>query len=362
MTAIPPVPARVLSSNPQFRALYAQLTGETDFAESTGKPALLRPDATTRALAEEQEAAAAELHDGMLLVQRRRALINALRKVLAGGHNEAQLSPDAHGLLAVILLYLQSETRASQSSQADGGEHDGRATGNDSLDEAATALEPEIAQFEKRLHEFVPATRSTLEADVGFLRDMATAPAHEGGSGSAGEHDAPGREDGIEHDWQILSTAATSGREGTAPPRAHLDVGDDSSETKSPAHIIEARQAKLRDTLEVRLPRSRRKLASLTIALMEAHAELLEASLLLLARGKHGTLARAQKARAELLRTDAASVDTQAQLRRAEALAQIYTSDVCEALVRYQRHLLGLEDDLQMHKQQCMAQKRGPRP
>ncbi|KAI5308398.1 hypothetical protein KEM55_005833, partial [Ascosphaera atra] len=84
-------------------------------------------------------------------------------------------------------------------------------------------------------------------------------------------------------------------------------------------------------------------------------ADLLEKSLLLLSRGKHGALSRAQKARAELLRTEAACVDVQARLKRAEAISKIYTDETRVALARYRDHLMTLKDDLEMQKREAVA-------
>lgn len=98
MTTIPPVPSRVLENNHQFRALYARLTGEKENSESTGnQQALLYPDASSAKLVESGKPVAAETHECLLRAMRRKVLLDALRKVVTGGHNEVELDADVRG-------------------------------------------------------------------------------------------------------------------------------------------------------------------------------------------------------------------------------------------------------------------------
>ncbi|KAI5293462.1 hypothetical protein KEM55_007083 [Ascosphaera atra] len=93
MTTLPPVSPQVLSSNPQFRALYVQLTGEKENAESTGRPALLKPNGATAALVDESEAVDKDVKMYLSRAMRVKVLLKALAKVAGGGHDEAELDP-----------------------------------------------------------------------------------------------------------------------------------------------------------------------------------------------------------------------------------------------------------------------------
>ncbi|KAI5290340.1 hypothetical protein KEM54_001792 [Ascosphaera aggregata] len=340
MTALPPVPSRVFDSNHQFRALYAQLTGEKENAVSTGKPALLKPDGSTASLVEEANPVRTELHDCLVRSIRRKVLLNALRKVVAGGHDEAELAIDVREMLCFVLLYLQQPYRfrmteqdaedvdnISSTSQDSGGIHG----------ELSQVLVQYVGRFKESIHLYVPALRSTLKSDVIFLKEMALAGTDDGSAQQPTErHVHSGKRFG-----------------GELKPV----FGASSLDAISLVQLISERQASICNLQENLVPNARRRLATTTIAVIEAHARLLESSLLLLSRGKHGTLSRALKARAELLKTKAAGVDVQVQLKRAEILAKIYTSDVRMALERYHQHLLSIEDDLEMQKRKAMVER-----
>ncbi|KAI5307349.1 hypothetical protein KEM56_006576 [Ascosphaera pollenicola] len=332
MATIPPVPSRVLESNHQFRALHARLTGEKENAEATGKPALLNPDGTTARLVEEGKCVAAETRELLARAMRRKVLLEALRKVVAGGHGEAELDADQP---------LKSR-RTEHDARGEGGEGASSACESDDRsikDDMSQLLQDDIERFKESIHVYVPALKSALESDVNFLKEMALVHARSSSSSSkqspSERHRRPSKRFSLE--------------KSTVNPKETLAV--------SLVDIISKQQAQLRNLQQFSVPNANRKLTSTTVALVAAHAELLESSLLLLSRGKHGTLARAQKARAELLKTEAAEVDVQAQLKHAEMLAKMYTSDVRAALDRYHKHLLSIEDDTEMQKRKLLALK-----
>lgn len=241
-------------------------------------------------------------------------------------------------MLVIVLLYLQQTSKSKDTRDVTGereeAQEDCRKDNHSGKYEMSEILHDDINRFREGIHVYVPALKSALESDVNFLKEMALV-----GVKNSTKQSPPDRLNRPERKFSTERSATAS--------KEDMNV--------SLVELISTRQTELRNMQEVLVPRANRKLISTTMALIEAHAELLETSLLLLSRGKHGTLSRAQKAQAELLKARAAEVDVQSQLKRAEVLSKIYTSDVRAALDRYHKHLLSIEDDSEMQKRKSLA-------
>lgn len=87
------------------------------------------------------------------------------------------------------------------------------------------------------------------------------------------------------------------------------------------------------------LPASRRQMAMTAATVLAARAELMERTVVLLERTKHGVLARASKAKAEHLATVAEGVEKKVRVVKLETLSAIYTPETVAALSHYREHL-----------------------
>ncbi|KAJ5662740.1 hypothetical protein N7462_011666 [Penicillium macrosclerotiorum] len=99
------------------------------------------------------------------------------------------------------------------------------------------------------------------------------------------------------------------------------------------------RVATLRRVQLSELPAARREMAATAAAVLAARAMVLERTVMILERAKHGTLARATRAKAEHLATVAQGVEGKLEVMKLEIAASLYTPETTAALARYQQHL-----------------------
>ncbi|TQB68944.1 hypothetical protein MPDQ_002570 [Monascus purpureus] len=94
------------------------------------------------------------------------------------------------------------------------------------------------------------------------------------------------------------------------------------------------------------LPAARREMAATAAKVLAARTQVLERTVVLLERVKHGTLARATKAKAEHLATVAEGVEGKLNVLKLEISAIIYTPDTISALNKYRQHLRNVRTKL----------------
>lgn len=121
----------------------------------------------------------------------------------------------------------------------------------------------------------------------------------------------------------------------TSPP---TKLPPDSPISSLPYHLS-SRLTTLRENQITRLPAAQRTLFSSISTYLAASTASLERSIRLLSRNKHGTAARAQKARAEALSMHAACVLKQATICNTEVASKVYDAEALNALKTYQMHL-----------------------
>ncbi|KAJ0426429.1 hypothetical protein BJY00DRAFT_85161 [Aspergillus carlsbadensis] len=274
---IPPCDPTVLANNPQFQRLYQHLT-----------TALLNPDGSTRAL--DAHPARVEASNELRSCQLR----NAKKQIKKHTFQQLAFDPgsdlpdDCREPLAIVSLYLESSPNNLEllSDQRDGAD-------------VHSLIAPDIDKFYSKLPILIPAFARALSLDVQDLRALVNAVG------------------------------------GTPRPSLRMEAGRLSSLSSQLGERVQS----LRQLQFAKLPAARTQMAATAAEVLATGAAVLERTVTLLERTKHGSLARATKAKAEHLYTVAHGVEGKLKVMRLEILATIHTTEVNAALSQYHRHM-----------------------
>ncbi|KAL4803656.1 hypothetical protein BDV18DRAFT_37202 [Aspergillus unguis] len=301
---IPPCDPTVLANNPHFKRLYQNLT-----------TTLLNPDGSTRAIDAQpaRREVANELRSCQVRNAKKQIKKQALRQLAFDPDNE--LPDDCREPLAIVSLYLESSPNQLESI-------------HDSRDEAGidTLLAPDIERFYSNISILAPYITKVLSSAVHDLRPIASAGDKAALSSTA---EAPRSK------IQARSRAKTARQSPLAP------------------QLAERVQA-LREDQLAELPAARTRMAATAAEVFALRAAILERTVTLLERTKHGALARATKAKAEHLATVAHGVDGKLRVMRLDTLATIHTPEVNSALARYYQHLRDTRERLDERRQAAL--------
>ncbi|KAL5343727.1 hypothetical protein BJX70DRAFT_121129 [Aspergillus crustosus] len=287
---IPPCDPTILAGNTQFKRLYQQLTST-----------LLNPDGSTRA--NDAQPARRELLSGLRGCQVRNAkkkLKQHTLRQLAFDHDQ-ELPDDCRDPLAIVSLYLESSPNQLNLL-------------NDSRDGAdvLSLLGPDIMQFYEKLPILIPAISRVLSSAVHDLRSLANAADRAG--------------------LQSMSNERPRSRIQT---RTRAKAARQSSLASQLSERVQA----LRRMQLAELPAARTRMAATAAEVLAMRAAVLEQTVTILERTKHGALARATKAKAEHLASVAHGVESKLRVMRLDILGSIHTPEVNSALSRYHQHL-----------------------
>ncbi|KAB8239412.1 hypothetical protein ETB97_004726 [Aspergillus alliaceus] len=288
---IPPCDPAILENNPQFKRVYQNLTTN-----------LLKPDASTRAN-DAQPARKAVLEE--LKICRTRHAKKQIKKqtlrelAFDPGNN---LPDDFRDTIMIISFYLDSSP-----SQLD--------LDDDDLDGADTLslLAPDIDKFYSGLPTLTIPFSNAISSSLDNLRLIA----------HAGDVSDP---------------------PSTEPPRTRLRA------RRAPVTLssrLEDRLRQLRQKQLSELPATRTRMATTAAEVLATRAAVLERTVTLLERAKHGALARATKAKAEHLAIVAQSVEGKLNMTKLDISATINTPETINALSRYRRHLRDTRERLE---------------
>ncbi|KAL3490849.1 hypothetical protein BJX62DRAFT_134238 [Aspergillus germanicus] len=274
---IPPCDPTVLANNPQFQRLYQHLT-----------TALLNPDGSTRAL--DAHPTRKEVLSDLRSCQLRNAKKQIKKHTLQqlAFDPDSDLPDDCRQPLAIVSLYLESSPNNLElldDQQDDTDVH--------------SMIAPDIDKLYSKLPILIPSFVRALSLDVQDLRALANA---------AGSTERP-------------SVRTEAGRLSPLSPQ----LGE--------------RVQALRQLQFTKLPAARTQMAATAAEVLATRAAVLERTVTVLERTKHGSLARAMKAKAEHLYTVAHGVEGKLKVMRLEILATIHTTEVSGALSQYHRHL-----------------------
>ncbi|KAJ5101641.1 hypothetical protein NUU61_003863 [Penicillium alfredii] len=306
---IPPCDASILEHNPQFKRLYETLT-----------TTLLNPDGSTRTQDTDpaRTAAVGDLKQCQTQSAKKRLKTQMLRRLAFA--SDSELPEKCHDNLAIISLYLETPRAAIE---LDNSKQDGD-------DNALSLLAPEIEAFYSHIPVFILPFSNLVSSAVHDLRTLATAGTRSGDADTD------------------LATLASSSRSIPGPSRpthnARARARDRRVRTSmAPVPPLSSqlhnRITALRHTQLSEMPAARRQMAATAAAVLAARTRVLERTVVILERAKHGALARATKAKAEHLATVAQGVEGKVEVTKLEITATLYTPETVAALNRYQQHL-----------------------
>ncbi|KAE8162494.1 hypothetical protein BDV40DRAFT_300362 [Aspergillus tamarii] len=217
--------------------------------------------------------------------------------------------------IAIISLYLDS---SSNQLDLDGDDRDGT--------DALSLLAPDIDKFYSDLPTLIKPFSNAISSSLGDLRLIANA-------GDASN--LPSAE---------LSRPRTRARQSVM--RAPVSL----------APQLEDRLRKLRHKQLSELPAARTRMAATAGKVLATRAAVLERTVVLLERAKHGALARATKAKAEHLATVARGVEGKLSVTKLDICATIHTPETIAALSRYRQHLQGTRERLEERKASALEE------
>ncbi|KAJ5880318.1 uncharacterized protein N7473_011371 [Penicillium subrubescens] len=299
---IPPCDPSILEQNPHFKRLYENLTTN-----------LLNPDGSTCAHAADP-ARRAVVHDLKQCQHRsaKKRIKEHTLKQLAFA-SDSGLSDECRDNLALISLYLETSPSAIDTNTPQGGQSQPHTP-----DDALTLLAPTISSFYTHIPALITPFSSLLSTTLTTLRALSITPDPDTTSTipapPATNHQSRARA----RDRRVRTSLAP------APPLASQ---------------LRKRVDALRTTQLSELPAARRDMAATAAELMSVRAALLERMIVVLERAKHGTLARAVKARAEHLAVIAQGIEGKVEVAKLEIAAALYTPETLAALDRYRVHL-----------------------
>ncbi|KAJ5169379.1 uncharacterized protein N7500_002162 [Penicillium coprophilum] len=319
---IPPCDPSVLEHNPQFKRLYENLTAS-----------LLNPDASTRAQSASpaRTAVVEELKQCQTQNTKKRIKEQMLRKLAFAP--DSNLPAECHDNLAIITLYL--ETPSSVIELTDPKPE----TEPKKLDEALSLLAPDIEAFYTNIPAFILPFSKSLSSAVQDLRALSTA--------NTDPVTAP--------DTDALPQHSNHNARARARDRR---VRTSMAPTPPLSSQLQARVRALRHTQLSELPIARRKMAATAAEVVAVRAQVLERTVVILERAKHGALARATKAKAEHLAVVAQSVEGKLEVTKLEIAATLYTPETLAALARYRQHLRQTKERLHHRRKMTIQELR----
>ncbi|RAH71597.1 zf-CSL-domain-containing protein [Aspergillus aculeatinus CBS 121060] len=318
---IPPCDPVILENNPQFRHLYEQVT--TKFLNQDGSTRANDAQPARKALVE-------ELNDCRIRDARKKITKQALRRLAFDPDSE--LPDECRDPAAIVYLYLESRPDVINLP----ADHDDQPdTDTDTLQ----LLTPDIDLFYSSLPDLAEPLSRILLADLDDLRAITDA--------------------GTDSD---ASAAAASPAEG---PRTRARTRQTTTGTRRTA----AQQITLSSRLDKRiqalrhrqlseLPAARTRMAATAAEVLATRAAVLERTVMLLERAKHGAFARATKAKAEHLATVAQGLEGRLSVMKLEISASIHTPEVVAALGRYWDHLEDTRERLEERRTEALEELR----
>ncbi|RAH85686.1 zf-CSL-domain-containing protein [Aspergillus japonicus CBS 114.51] len=316
---IPPCDPVILENNPQFKHLYEQVT--TKF---------LNPDGSTRAN-DAQPARTAlleELNDCRIRDARKKITKQTLRRLAFDPDSE--LPDEYQDPAAIVYLYLESRPDAINLPADNDDQPD--------TDTALQLLTPDIDLFYSSLPDLAEPFSRMLLADLSDLRAITDA--------------------GIDPDEP--AAAAASPAEGPRTRARTRQTATGSRRTVAQQITLSSRLDKRIQALRHRqlseLPAARTRMAATAAEVLATRTAVLERTVMLLERAKHGAFARATKAKAEHLATVAQGLEGRLSVMKLEISAAIHTPEVVAALGRYWDHLEDTRERLEERRADALEE------
>ncbi|KAJ5627382.1 hypothetical protein N7528_004809 [Penicillium herquei] len=314
---IPPCDPSILEHNPQFKRLYENLTSN-----------LLNPDGSTRAQADPARRAIEEdLKTSQIKTAKKRIKERTLKQLAFAADSELQ--EECHDNLAIISIYLETPCAAIEpetcaqsnpTSQGDGPKQD----------DALTLLAQDFETFYSSIPKFILQFSNILSTSIHDLRSIASVPTDPLAAVAEPEptvsRTLPGLTRSTSNHYSRARARDRRVRTSMAPlpPLA--------SQLRDRVHVL--RRIQVSD-----LPSARRQMAATAAEVLAVRAQVLERTVEILERAKHGALARATRAKAEHLAIVSQGVESKLEVTKLEIAAKLYTPETLSALTRYKLHL-----------------------
>ncbi|KAJ5585529.1 uncharacterized protein N7459_005329 [Penicillium hispanicum] len=314
---IPPCDPSILEHNPNFKRLYENITTN-----------LLNADGSTRANSTDpaREAVMEDLKQCQIRSAKKRIKAQTLRQLAFA--SDSGLPDESHDTLAITSLYLETPCTAIEpvSSPQD------REESGPQQDDALSLLAPEIEAFYSQIPSIILPFSNTLSSAIHELRALA----------------ATNADSDINPD--IAAPALVGSRSIPAPTRSssnhHARARARDRRVRTSMAPVPPLSSQLRDRVRALrriqlsdLPAARQKMAATAAAVLAVRTLVLERTVVILERAKHGTLSRATKAKAEHLATVAQGIEGKLEVTKLEIAATLYTPETLAALGGYQKHL-----------------------
>ncbi|RAK82682.1 zf-CSL-domain-containing protein [Aspergillus fijiensis CBS 313.89] len=311
---IPPCDPAILENNPQFRHLYEQVT--TKFLNQDGSTRANDAQPARKALLE-------ELNDCRIRDARKKITKQALRRLAFDPDSE--LPDECRDPAAIVYLYLESRPDVINLP----ADHDDQPD-TDTLQ----LLTPDIDLFYSSLPDLAEPLSRILLADLDDLRAITDAGTDSDASAAAGPR------------TRARTRQTTTGSRRTAAQQITL------------SSRLDKRIQALRHIQLSELPAARTRMAATAAEVLATRAAVLERTVMLLERAKHGAFARATKAKAEHLATVAQGLEGRLSVMKLDISASIHTPEVVAALGRYWDHLEDTRERLEERRTEALEELR----
>ncbi|TPX25734.1 hypothetical protein DIZ76_011191 [Coccidioides immitis] len=307
---LPQCDPAILNDNPRFQALHQHLT-----------TSILKPDGSTREL--DGDPSRREVQVELKELQIRAAKRCILKRLVCQLPYDLKngLPDELRDLVAIIALYLDHPTSNTNSSRSTNDNAD-------SVDDTLCLLGPDLNAFRSHLPSLLPAIRNKLDSELSHLKSLADATSPNHATKKPDQSRIPQQTRSNDSRLRPLSLKPTMSYSSSASIAKY----------SLSAQLFKRQQA-LRTLQSVDLPAAQRQLAVTGAEVLSAHTRVMERMIQVLERTKHGSLARAGKARAEYLAAVAEGLDGKVRIMQQDILSSIYTPETLSALQSYRRYL-----------------------
>ncbi|KAJ5637686.1 hypothetical protein N7490_007565 [Penicillium lividum] len=314
---IPPCDPSILEQNAQFKRLYENLTNN-----------LLNPDGSTCARPDPARAAVTEdLKQCQINSAKKRIKQRTLRQLAFA--SDSDLRDECHDNLAMISIYLDTPRAAIESDTPAQEPQDAKQ--EQEQDEALSLLSNEFETFYSHIPTFIVQFSHIISSAVHDLRKIAAIAIDE----SAAVEPEPEHKTSRTLPGPTRSSSNHYSRARARDRRVRTSMAP----VPPLSSILRDRVHALRSIQLSDLPSARRQMAATAAEVISVRTLILERTLVILERVKHGALARATRARAEHLAAVAQGLEGKLEVTKLEIAAAIYTPETLSALSRYRQHL-----------------------
>ncbi|KAJ5809570.1 uncharacterized protein N7503_001788 [Penicillium pulvis] len=316
---IPPCDPSILEHNPKFKRLYENLINN-----------FLNPDGSTRASTDPaREAVVEDLKQCQIKRAKKRIKERTLRQLAFA--SDSDLRDECHDNLAIISIYLDTPRAAIEPDTPAQEPQDVKQ--GQGKDDALSLLSHDFETFYSHIPSFILQFSHILSSAISDLRTIAAITTDDSVVVEPELEPKPSR-------TRTIPALSRSSSNHYSRARARdRRVRTSMAPVPPLSTVLRERVRALRSIQLSDLPSARRQMAATAAEVLSVQAQVMERTVILLERVKHGALARATKARAEHLAVVAQGVEGKLEVTKLEIAATLYTPETSFALGRYQQHL-----------------------